>query len=156
MVVASACSGTRDDRSASRTGGSAGAEAPRGNRETPPPSGAGDLPTRPAAGQVAEIDSEQARALIDSDRHVLVVDVRTQDEYIGGHLVGAQNIDVTDAGLWQRRTAPLDRDRPTVVYCRSGSRSADAARKLVEMGFTEVYDLGGVQDFDPEVLPLDR
>ena len=113
----------------------------------------------PAAteGEVTTIDAEQAAALIDSDREILVVDVRTVDEYRGGHMVGAQNIDAGDPGLWERRTSALDRDQPTIVYCQSGRRSAEAAQRLVDAGFTEVYDLGGIQDWaDGGELPVDE
>ncbi len=111
------------------------------------------VPEAPA-GQVTTIDAAQGRAIIDAGG-ALVIDVRTVEEYRGGHLVGAQSIPVEDEELWQARTAPLDRDRPTVVYCRSGRRSALAAQKLVEAGFTEVYDLGGVQDWDLDELQVE-
>lgn len=114
-----------------------------------------EVPTA-TAGQVTTIDSAEAKALIRSDPDVLVIDVRTVDEYRSGHLVGAQNIDASDAGLWERRTSVLDRDRPTVVYCRSGVRSAEAAQRLLDLGFTQVYDLGGIQDWGPEDLPVDE
>lgn len=107
------------------------------------------------AGQVTTIDSAQGEALM-RDGGALVVDVRTVDEYRSGHLVGAQSIPVEDPELWNARTAPLDRGRPTIVYCRSGRRSLAAAQMLVEAGFTEVYDLGGVQDWNPDDLQLDR
>ena len=113
----------------------------------------------PAAnrGEVTTIDAEQAAALIDSDRDVLVIDVRSVDEYRSGHMVGAQNIDAGDDGLWARRTSALNVDRPTIVYCQSGRRSAEAAQRLVDAGFTEVYDLGGIQDwFDGGELPVDE
>lgn len=106
------------------------------------------------AGQVTTIDSAQGSALIE-EGGVLVIDVRTVDEYRGGHLVGAQSIPVEDEALWAERTEPLDRDQPTIVYCRSGRRSAVAAQKLVDMGFTQVYDLGGVEDWASEDLQVE-
>lgn len=119
--------------------------------------GSDDAATVPesSGGAATTIDSAQGAALIGGDDDVLVIDVRTREEYMDGHLVGAQNIDVEDRELWASRTAALDRDRPTVVYCRSGRRSAIAADELVEMGFTEVYDLGGVEDWDPDELRVE-
>jgi rhodanese-related sulfurtransferase len=105
-------------------------------------------------GQVTKIDSAEGRAIIDAG-DALVVDVRTVEEYQSGHLVGAQSIPVEDEELWLTRTEPLDRDRPTVVYCRSGRRSEAAAQLLVDAGFTQVYDLGGVEDWDPEDLRVE-
>ncbi len=106
------------------------------------------------AGTSTLIDGAEGVALIDQG-DALVIDVRTTEEYTGGHLVGAQNINVEDEALWAQRIEPLDRDRPTVVYCRSGRRSAVAAQLLIEAGFTQVYDLGGVEDWDPAVLAVE-
>lgn len=106
-------------------------------------------------GEVLVIDSAEGKALIESDRSVLVLDVRTQEEYVEGHLVGAQHVPVEDERLWKSRVAALDPERPVVVYCRSGRRSEIAGQLLVDAGFTEVYDLGGVQDWDPDELRVD-
>jgi phage shock protein E len=132
--------------------------------ETEPFDGADDEGARgrSAAGGVAPdgrvelLTSAEAAALLEEKPRTLVIDVRSLDEYMSGHLVGAQNIDIQDADLWDRRVEPLDRDRPTIVYCRTGRRSADAARKLVTLGFAEVYDLGGIGDWDEGDLPVDR
>ena len=103
-------------------------------------------------GQVTRIDSAAGRAMIDAGG-ALVIDVRSVDEYRGGHLVGAQSIPVEDEELWLTRTEPLDRERPTVVYCRSGRRSELRGRSSSSRpGFTKVYDLGGVEDWDPDDL----
>ena len=129
-------------------GGQADAEADAGDP--------GDLPARPPAGEVAEITSAHGAALRASDRRVLFVDVRSLEEYLAGHLVGAQHIPLEDDELWAHRTAALDPDHPTAVYCRTGARSSDAAQALVELGFTEVYDLGGLTAWTEGDLPLDR
>ena len=105
-------------------------------------------------GEVLVIDSAEGRALID-EGDVLVIDVRTVEEYQEGHLVGAQNIPVEDEELWQSRTTALDPEQATVVYCRTGRRSELAGQMLVDAGFTEVYDLGGVTDWDPEELAVE-
>ena len=102
------------------------------------------------------VDSAEAAALMDRNPRTVVIDVRTHDEYVERHMVGAQHIDVQDPGLWERRTGTLDPDRPTIVYCRSGNRSAHAAQLLVQQGFTEVYDLGGIDDWNEGDLPVDR
>ena len=108
----------------------------------------------PDQGEVQEIDSAQGRALID-EGEVLVVDVRTLEEYREGHLVGAQHIPVEDEELWSTRVAALDPEQPVAVYCRTGRRSDIAGELLVEAGFTQVYDLGGVTDWDPEELAVE-
>lgn len=110
-------------------------------------------PTAPP-GDAMLVDEAQAAALRDSG--ALVVDVRTQQEYREGHVVGAQHIPVEDPELWEQRVAALDPERAVVVYCRTGRRSAEAATLLVERGFAEVYDAGGIVDFTEGALPLDR
>ncbi len=106
------------------------------------------------SGQVTTIDAAEGRALIDQGG-ALVVDVDSLDEYRGGHLVGAQHIPVQDEELWLLRTEPLDRDRPTVVYARDGGLSEAAAERLVVAGFNQVYDLGGVEDWDADELRVE-
>jgi rhodanese-related sulfurtransferase len=108
----------------------------------------------PVEGQVTALDSAQGRQLIDQGG-ALVVDVRTVEEYRSGHLVGAQSIPIDDAELWLLRTEPLDRDRPTVIYCGTGTRCETAAQQLIAAGFTKVYDLGGVEDWDSEDLRVE-
>lgn len=72
----------------------------------------------------------------------LLLDVRTPGEFSGGHLEGAVNVPVQE--LEQRLAEVGPTDRPVVVYCRSGVRSARAAGLLEAAGFTRVHDLGGI------------
>ena len=106
------------------------------------------------AGQVTVLDSVEGRAIIDAGG-ALVIDVRTLEEYVDGHLVGAQSVSVDDDELWVTRTESLNRDRPTVVYDDDGDRSNRASQLLVDAGFTKVYDLGGVQGWNPEDLGVE-
>ena len=81
----------------------------------------------------------------------VLVDVRRPEEYGQGHLSGAVNIEVT-APDFAQRTAALDKSAPTSLYCRSGARSATAAKQLAQAGFTNVHHLlGGVLDW-PQAL----
>ena len=77
----------------------------------------------------------------------VLLDVRRPDEFAGGHIPGAVNIEVT-APDFAQRVAALDKAKPTYVYCRSGARSSKAAAQLSAAGFTQVYNLpGGVLDW---------
>jgi len=105
-------------------------------------------------GDVLLIDESEAAALRADG--ALIIDVRTQDEYREGHVVGAQHVPLEDPELWEQRVAALDPDRAIVVYCRTGRRSAEAAQLLVERGFVEIYDAGGIVDFTEGALPLNR
>jgi thioredoxin 1 len=72
-----------------------------------------------------------------------LVDVRTTEEYLRGHLKKAANLNFTDDNFEDLVKAKLDKTRPVFVYCFSGRRSADAATFLRDLGFKEVYDMAG-------------
>lgn len=74
-----------------------------------------------------------------SDTTILLIDVRTPDEYKSGHIPGAKNIDVKNWSFDQE-IGKLDSCRPVAVYCRSGMRSTMAAVKLTQKGF-KVFEL---------------
>lgn len=82
---------------------------------------------------------------------VIILDVRTQTEFDEGHIPNA--ILLPDAEITQRAEEVLpDRDQTTLVYCRSGRRSALAAKALIQLGYTNVYDFGGILDWPGEVV----
>lgn len=89
------------------------------------------------SGGSGRIGGDEARALIKGEGAALI-DVRSPAEFGGGHLPGARNIPVDEVA---RRIDELPDDRPIIVYCRSGARSARAARLLREQG-RAVHDLG--------------
>lgn len=80
-------------------------------------------------------------ALIDM-QEVQIIDVRTQAEYQSGHLFDAENIDV-NSPEFEALIENLDKNKPVCVYCKSGGRSAKAAKILEQKGFKKVYDLKG-------------
>jgi thioredoxin 1 len=71
-----------------------------------------------------------------------LIDVRTSDEYQKAHLLNAKNADVK-GGNFEQDMNGLDKNKPVFVYCLSGGRSAIAAKKMVEAGFKEVFELKG-------------
>ena len=73
-----------------------------------------------------------------------LIDVRTPDEYAQGHLEGAINIDLGQSSF-DEEIAKLDKQAAYTVYCRSGNRSAQAAKRMQAAGFTQVMDAGGVE-----------
>jgi len=86
----------------------------------------------------------------------LVIDIRQADDYANGHIAGSRRIDSSElikAGDNLRKY----KEKPVVVYCRSGSTGASAARVLNGQGFTQVFNLrGGVAAWQSENLPLSR
>lgn len=73
---------------------------------------------------------------------VQLIDVRTPEEYSAGHIGDAKNIDfyATD---FKANMSKLDKEKPVLIYCKSGGRSGQTAEMLKELGFKEVYDLEG-------------
>ncbi len=74
---------------------------------------------------------------------IQLVDVRTKAEFMAGHIKGARNIDYFHAVAFAEGFSKLKKDSPIYLYCQSGNRSQKAAKKLVDMGFEQVYDLRG-------------
>jgi rhodanese-related sulfurtransferase len=85
------------------------------------------------------------------DQSGILIDVRTPEEYATGHIAGSVNIAVEELGS---RLAEVPEGQPVIVYCRSGNRSAAAARILVDAGYGPVYDLGGIRSWVAEGLPI--
>ena len=74
---------------------------------------------------------------------VQLVDVRTHEEFLAGHIDKAKNINFNDPNFKQTIAASLKKNKPVAIYCRSGRRSASALIILKEMGFKDIYDLEG-------------
>ena len=84
----------------------------------------------------------------------VVLDIRTPEEFIDGHVEGALNIDFYAADFADR-IGNLDRDVVYLVYCRSGNRSGQAMQLFEDLGFAEVHELqGGILAWVQEGLPL--
>lgn len=93
-----------------------------------------------------KITAEEAKERMDKDDKVVILDVRTEEEYQEGHVPGAIVIPNETISSEPLEELP-DIDQEILVYCRSGNRSAQAAKKLAEAGYTQVYDFGGIIDW---------
>ncbi len=92
--------------------------------------------------KISILDAETYANAISGNK-VQLVDVRTSGEFQSGHIKKAININYMDAANFQKSFEKLNKDKPLYLYCRSGARSQKAARRLVEMGFSQIYDLKG-------------
>ncbi len=90
-----------------------------------------------------KITPEEAKAMLDAGKDLTLVDVRTQEEYDQGHIPGAMLLPSTDIQEKAAQALP-DKSAVLLVYCRSGARSSSASKALAAMGYTNVYDLGGI------------
>ena len=98
-----------------------------------------------------QISQEEAKQMMEQDGTQIIVDVRTQEEYDSGHIPGAICIPNESIGTEHPEELP-DLDQAILVYCRSGNRSKQAAQKLFDMGYINVYEFGGINDWTGEVV----
>jgi len=91
------------------------------------------------------IDASQAKSMIDSNTEVVILDVRTQEEFDQGHIFAAVLLPVSDIPTRASELLP-DKDVFILVYCRSGNRSVTAAQMLVDLGYRHVFEFGGIVD----------
>ena len=99
---------------------------------------------------VKTLSPQQARLLMLTTPDYLLFDLRTRAEYREMHLPGA--VCVSPAGLAAAVAAQqADRSTPILLYCRIGLRSSAAAEELTRLGYTRVYDIGGIADWPYEV-----
>jgi rhodanese-related sulfurtransferase len=92
---------------------------------------------------VTEVVPDRAQQVIEeAPAGLVVLDVRTPEEFAEGHLTGAVNVDFYAADFGDR-LAELDPTLPYVLYCRSGNRSGTTAEMMTELGFEEVYEVDG-------------
>ncbi|MFN5371673.1 MAG: thioredoxin domain-containing protein [Bacteroidia bacterium] len=87
---------------------------------------------------ISPTDFEQKLKLADAQ----LIDVRSPEEYADGGIAGSLNINYNSADF-EDRISKLDKTKPVLVYCLSGGRSGNAANKMNEMGFKEVYNMQG-------------
>ena len=99
----------------------------------------------------SQISQEEAKQMMEKDDGHVVLDVRRQDEYDAGHIPGAILIPNESIGTEQPDELP-DLDQVILIYCRSGNRSKQAAQKLFDMGYTNIYEFGGINDWTGEIV----
>ena len=93
------------------------------------------------------ISYDEAYETMSANENIILLDVRTVEEYEDEHIVGAINIPIDDIS----ESISLDKEATIYVYCESGNRSKMATIKLNELGYTNVYDMGGINDYPYEV-----
>lgn len=98
-----------------------------------------------------QISGEEAKKIMDSETGYIIIDARTQEEFDEGHIENA--ILIPEYEISERAEKELtDKNQLILVYCRSGRRSKIAAQALVELGYTNVKEFGGIIDWKYEVV----
>lgn len=98
-----------------------------------------------------KISQEEARERMEAG-DVIVLDVREQEEYDSGHIPGAVLLPLGAIDGESAAEAIPKKDATVLVYCRSGSRSKRAAKALAELGYTGVYEFGGIMTWPYDVV----
>ncbi len=102
-----------------------------------------------ASAEPQKISAEQAYERMQSGEPIVILDVRTAEEYEAAHIPGAILIPNEEIGDSRPAQLPV-LDTEILIYCRSGNRSAQAAAKLSELGYTKLFDFGGINDWPYE------
>ncbi|MCH3916609.1 MAG: rhodanese-like domain-containing protein [Spirochaetia bacterium] len=97
------------------------------------------------------ITPQEAKKRLDTDKDIILLDVRTESEFTQGHIPGAKNIPLQELSDVASAQLP-NKDATIFVYCRSGNRSKTASKALVKLGYTQIYDLGGIIDWPYETV----
>ena len=97
-----------------------------------------------------QISMDEAVKMMKDEKNYIILDVRRPDEYAEGHIPGAINIPNEEIGSAEIAELP-DKSQLILVYCRSGRRSKEASEKLVGIGYTNIVEFGGIQDYEGEI-----
>ena len=98
-----------------------------------------------------QISMAEAIEIIDSEEGYVILDVRTAEEFQEKHIPGAINVPNEEIGTDSIEELP-DKEQLILVYCRSGNRSKQASEKLVDLGYTNIVEFGGINDWTGETV----
>ncbi|MBP3678560.1 MAG: rhodanese-like domain-containing protein [Agathobacter sp.] len=98
-----------------------------------------------------QISMEEAVSMMDTETNYIILDVRTPEEFAEKHITNAINVPNEVIGTAEIMELP-DKDQLILVYCRSGNRSKQASEKLVALGYTNIYEFGGINDWTGETI----
>lgn len=97
-----------------------------------------------------QISQEEAKTIMSTNQEAVILDVRTQEEYDSGHIKGAVLLPVDAITEETAQEVIPTKDTQVLVYCRSGNRSVTASKALAQLGYTEVYEFGGINTWPYE------
>ena len=98
-----------------------------------------------------QVNAEEADSMMEEETGYIILDVRTAQEYSEKHIPGAINIPNETIGTEDIPELP-DKEQLILVYCRSGNRSKQASEKLVKLGYTNLVEFGGINDWTGETV----
>ena len=98
-----------------------------------------------------QVNMDEAITMMEEGSGYIILDVRTPEEFADKHIPGAINIPNETIGTAESPELP-DQDQLILVYCRSGNRSKQASEKLVALGYTNIVEFGGINDWPGETV----
>ena len=98
-----------------------------------------------------QINMEEAVKMMEEESDYIILDVRRPDEYAEKHIPNAINVPNETIGKDEIPELP-NKEQMILVYCRSGNRSKQASEKLVKLGYTNIYEFGGINDWTGETV----
>lgn len=98
-----------------------------------------------------QISYEEAKKMIDERDDIIILDVRTQEEFEGGYIRGAILFPSQEVNEETAAQKLPDKDQTILIYCSSGGRSKKVAKQLADMGYTSLYEFGGINSWPYEV-----
>ena len=98
-----------------------------------------------------QISMDEAVTMMEEETDYIILDVRRPDEFADKHIPNAINVPNETIGEEEIPELP-DKDQMILVYCRSGNRSKQASKKLATLGYTNVYEFGGINDWPGETV----
>ena len=105
------------------------------------------------ASTYEQITAEQAKTIMDTEKDYVIIDARTEDEFAEGHIENAILIPEYEIANRAEKELP-DKEQLILVYCRSGRRSKIASEELVNLGYTNVKEFGGIIDWPYEKVKV--
>jgi len=102
-------------------------------------------------GSYRQVSMDEAIAMMEEESGYMILDVRTPEEFAGKHIPGAVNIPNETIGTAEIPELP-DKEQLILVYCRSGNRSKQASEKLAALGYTNIVEFGGINDWPGETV----
>lgn len=102
-------------------------------------------------GEYKKITSNEAKKLMETEKWYIIADVRSTEEYANGHIPNAISIPLDTIGN-EAKSQLKDKNQLIMVYCRTGRRSREATLKLIEEGYANVIDFGGINDWTGEIV----
>ena len=98
-----------------------------------------------------QVEMAEAIAMMEEETDYIILDVRTKEEFSEKHIPDAINIPNEEIGTAEITEIP-DKDQLILVYCRSGNRSKQASEKLTALGYTNIVEFGGINDWPGETV----